>query len=168
MNTLIAYASRYGCTEKCATILSEKLTGKVDLCNLKRVKDVDLSQYDKVIIGGPVYIGKIQKKVKEFCLKNLSVLKEKKIGLFICGMESGDRAEAQLNACFPQELLFHAAAREFFGGEFKFKKMNPMERFMIRMVSRMDESRSVLDTNKDVSNISEENINRFARLMNGV
>jgi hypothetical protein len=42
MNTLIVYATKYGCTEKCAVILSEKLTGKVDLCNLKGVKDVDL------------------------------------------------------------------------------------------------------------------------------
>lgn len=28
MNTIIVYATRYGCTEKCANILSEKLKGK--------------------------------------------------------------------------------------------------------------------------------------------
>lgn len=159
MNTLIAYSTKYGCTEKCATILSEKLTGKVDLCNLKVAKVVDLSQYDKVIIGGSIYIGKIQREVSEFCLKNLNELKEKKIGLFICCMRDGDIAETELNNSFPQQLLSHAVAREYFGGEFIFKKMNPIERFIVKRVSKID---------KDMSNISEENINRFAQLMNNV
>lgn len=35
MNTLIVYATKYGCTEKCTSLLSKKLTGKVELCNLK-------------------------------------------------------------------------------------------------------------------------------------
>jgi len=59
MNILIAYATKYGCTEKCAAVLSEKLTGKVDLCNLKGGRASDLTQYEKVIIGGSIYMGKI-------------------------------------------------------------------------------------------------------------
>ncbi len=168
MNTLLAYATKYGCTEKCATILSEKLTGKVDLCNLKEVKDVDLTQYDKVIIGGSIYIGKIQKEVCEFCTKNLDVLKEKKIGLFICGMSAGDQVKTQMNNSFSQELLTNAVAKESFGGEFKFKKMKFMEKFIVKMVTKMDKSSPALDTSKDISNISEENINRFAQLMNNI
>lgn len=166
MNMLIVYATKYGCTEKCAVILSEKLTGKVDLCNLKMVKNIDLSKYDKVIIGGSIYIGKIQKEVSEFCAKNLDILKEKKIGLFICCMRNGKIAETQLNSSFPKELLSNAVARESFGGEFIFKKMNFMERFIVKMVTKRDKSFTVLDTSKDMSTISEVSINRFAQLMN--
>lgn len=166
MNTLIVYATKYGCTEKCAKILSEKLIRKVDLCNLKGGKSVELSQYDQLIIGGSIYMGKIRKEVSEFCTKNLSVLKEKKIGLFICGMQEGDQAETQLNQSFPEELLVNAVARESFGGEFRFNKMNFMERFIIKMVTKKDQSSPAVDTKKDISAISEENMNRFVELMN--
>lgn len=96
MNTLIAYATKYGCVEKCALILSEKLTGEVDLYNLKEIKNIDISRYDKVIIGGSIYIGKIQKVVREFSSTKLNQLKEKEVGLFICGMGEGETAKKEL------------------------------------------------------------------------
>lgn len=165
MKTLIAFATKYGATEKCATILSEKLTGKVDLCNLKEVKDIDLSPYDKVIIGGSIYAGRVRKEAHEFCSKNHHVLKEKKLGLFICGMLD-DQAETELNHSFSQELLTTAVAKEFFGGEFQFKKMKFMEKFIVKMVSRTDKTRPVIDISQDISTISELAINRFANAMN--
>lgn len=77
MNTLIVYASKYGCTEKCAKLLSKELYGEVDIINVKRMRDIDISKYEKIIIGGSIYIGKIQKGVTQFCSKNLHKLKEK-------------------------------------------------------------------------------------------
>lgn len=155
---MIAYSTKHGSTEKCAILLSQKLNGKVDLYNLKDKKAIDLSQYDKVIIGGSIHIGKIKKEVSEFCSKNINLLKEKKIGLFVCGMFT-ERADAELNGSFPQELLSNAAAKDFFGGEFIFKKMNPIDRLIVYKVAKV---------NKDVSNISESKIDQFANLMNSV
>jgi menaquinone-dependent protoporphyrinogen oxidase len=77
MKTLIIYATRYGSAERCAKMLSEKLIGDVDLLNLKDRQNIDLSQYEKVIIGGSIYVGKIQKEVNEFCTKHLEELKQK-------------------------------------------------------------------------------------------
>ena len=74
MNTLIVYSSKYGCTEKCAKLIKEKLNEEVDLVNLKNVKDIDIYKYNKVIIGGSIYIGKIQKSVTEFCTKYIDQL----------------------------------------------------------------------------------------------
>lgn len=157
MKTLITYATKYGCAENCAKALEEKLSGNVNLQNLKQGKAVDLLAYDQVIIGGSIYMGKIQKEVTEFCLKNLTALKEKQVGLFICCMKEGEEAASELNSAFPQELLDHAAAKEIFGGEFIFKKMKPMDRFIVKKVSKVD---------RDVSNIDRDSIERFARVMN--
>jgi menaquinone-dependent protoporphyrinogen oxidase len=157
MNTLIVYATKYGCTEKCAQILQEKLKGKVDLYNLKETKEMDLSQYSKVIVGGSIYIGKIQKHVSNFCVKNLDELKSKKLGLFICNMRDGEFAQEALNHSFPLDLLAHAAAKESFGGEYVFKKMNLLDKVIVKKVAKTD---------TDVSNILIENINHFAQLMN--
>jgi len=156
MKILILYGTKHGCTEKCAKILSEKLTEKVDLYNLKERKDIDISQYDKVIIGGSIYIGKIRKEVSDFCLQNLNVLKEKSVGLFICCMGEGEAVEKQLNEAFPKELIENAVAKESFGGEFIFKKMNFFERLIVKKVSKID---------KDVSNICDERIDDFVKAM---
>ena len=157
MNTLIVYSTKYGCTEKCASILSKKLMGKVELCNLKIGSIPNLAEYDKVIIGGSIYIGKIQKEVSEFCSRNLDVLKDKKIGLFICAMQKDDVIQTEINTAFPQELLARATAREHFGGEFIFKNMNFLDRMIVKKVSKID---------KDTSNIIEINIDKLSQLMN--
>lgn len=157
MKTLIIYGTKHGCTEKCAKLLSEKLTGKIDLQNLMKKNNLDISQYDKVIIGGSIYIGKIQKEVSTFCTENLNVLKEKKVGVFICCMGEGKVVEKQLKESFPQELIENAIAKECFGGEFIFKNMNFIERFIVKKVSKIE---------KDVSKISNDRLKKFAQLLN--
>ncbi len=171
MKTLIIYATEHGSTKKCAEILLEKLTGQVDLYNVKDKKSPELSQYDNVIIGGSIYMGRIQKELSEFTAKNLNVLKNKKVGLYICCMNKNE-AENQLNSAFPEELLKCSIVQKSFGGEFNFKKMNFFERFVIKIVSKSlskektKEASLPLNMKKDVLMLSEENINMFAQLMN--
>ncbi|MTI47074.1 flavodoxin domain-containing protein [Sporosalibacterium faouarense] len=157
MKILIAYGTKHGCTEECAKKLSEILDYEVDLINLSEHKNIDLSIYNKIIFGSSVYIGKIHKEVKEFCNKNLNILKDKKIGLFTCGMSDRDVAVTQLKDSYPKVLVDNAVAKGFFGGEFIFKKLNFMERFIVKKVSKVE---------KDTSNISEEEISRFAKEIN--
>ncbi|MNW58452.1 Protoporphyrinogen IX dehydrogenase [menaquinone] [compost metagenome] len=157
MNTLIVYATKYGCTEKCAEMLSQELDGHVDLINLKKVKDIDISKYEKVIIGGSIYIGKIQKEVTEFCSKHIEQLKNKRIALFICGMQEGDAIQSELNQNFNAELIERAEAKEWFGGEFTFKKMNFLERFIVKKVVKVT---------TDQSNILQDHIHRLAQVIN--
>ncbi|GAA0181489.1 flavodoxin domain-containing protein [Clostridium sediminicola] len=162
MKTLIVFSTKYGTTEKCAKILKEKLNGDIDLCNLKKTDEVEIFNYDKVIIGGSIYVGQIQKEVKKFCSENLNKLKKKRVGLFICCMNEKSGQE-QLNNSFPKELLISAVAKETFGGEFRFSKMNFFEKFIIKTISKKDENMPPIDTKKDISKIVEENINKFVQ-----
>jgi menaquinone-dependent protoporphyrinogen oxidase len=157
MKTLIVYSSKYGCAEKCAKLVSDKLTDKADLCNLTKTKIADISQYDRVIIGGSIYVGRIQKTVSEFCASNLNVLKNKKVGLFVCCMRDGSEAETQLNMAFPAELSNTAAAKDVLGGEIIFSRMNFMDKLIVKKVAKID---------KDWANISDEKISKFAQAMN--
>lgn len=159
MNILIVYASKYGCTEKCAELLSKELYGDVDIMNLKKVRDIDISKYEKIIVGGSIYIGKIQKEVMEFCSINLKELKKKRIGLFICGMQEGDIINNELNENFNPALIEVADAKECFGGEFTFDKMNFIEKFIVKKVSKVTSNKS---------NILEDNIHKFAQAMNSI
>jgi menaquinone-dependent protoporphyrinogen oxidase len=156
MYTLIVYRTNHGCVEKCANMLAQRLNGKVEVQNLKNAGSLNLTSYESIIIGGSIYAGRIQKEVSEFCTRNMETLKNKRLGLFICGMQNEAR-ETELNASFPKELLENSAAKEFFGGEFIFKKANFMERMIIKMIAKTD---------KDVLNLSEETIDSFANQMN--
>ncbi len=100
--------------------------------------------------------GQIQKQVKNFCVENINILKGKRVGLFICGLNE-ENVEEQLNNIFPKELTNNAIAKECFGGECILKNMNFFERFIMKKISRI---------NKDTSKISEKNINKFAQLIN--
>jgi len=155
MSTLIAFATKYGFTKTCAEILAKKLEGKVDICDL-RSNHPDLTKYDKVIIGGSIYAGKIRKPVMSFCSDNQNTLKDKKTGFFICGMAKEDDAQKQLESSFPKELLATAAAKGFFGGECNYDKMNFIEKFIMKKITGSDQSQS---------RIAEDNITRFAGLM---
>ncbi len=159
MNTLIVYASKYGCTERCAEFVSKELKDTADIINLKNTKDIDISNYDKIIIGGSIYMGRIQKEVTAFCSKNLNKLKEKPIGLFICGMQEGEAINTELNQNFPPELINIAAVKGHFGGEFIFDKMNFMEKFIVKKVSKVSSNKS---------NILKDNIHKFAQAMNAI
>ncbi len=156
MKTLIAYSTRHGCTEKFVKELENVAAGEVDIINLKKSYNIDLNKYETVIIGGSIHAGSIQKEVKRFCSDNLDVLREKKVGLFICCMEQADKAAKQLREAFPSELLNHAEAAEIFGGEFNFEKMNFIERFIVKRVAGVD---------KSVSKFNKESFANFVREM---
>ena len=151
------YATRHGCTEKCALELKNGFKKETEILNLKKVRNINLDNYDNIIIGGSIHIGKIQKKVKQFCLKNLDLLKTKRIGLFICCMAEGEEADSEFKRAFPEELIQHATATGIFGGEFNFEKMNFIERAMIKKIAKVD---------KSVFKVNKESITKFIQQIN--
>lgn len=159
MKTLIVYCTTHGCTEKTANELKQFLGGEVQLVNLKRTPNPEITNFNQVIIGGSIHAGQIQKKVKDFCNRNLEVLQNKELGLFICCMEEGENAEAQLKNAFPEMLYHRAKAKTYFGGEFNFKKMNFFEKLIVKKVAKVEESTSRFD---------HEAIRKFSNRMNKV
>ncbi|MFA7401601.1 MAG: flavodoxin [Bacteroidales bacterium] len=154
MKTAIIFSSKHGTTEKVAGILAENL-GKenISLINLKKDKNPDLNAYDSVILGTAIYAGNPIKNIKSFALKNESNLKNKKVGLFICGMDPGkEKQEEQMKASFPDSLMQQAKTKHYLGGEFIFEDMNFFERFIIKKISKAE---------KSISLIHHENIKKF-------
>jgi len=158
MKTVVLYASRHGSAGKCAAKIAGKSAGETTVLNLKNAGPIDLADYDAVIIGGSIRAGRIQKNVKRFCEKNLKALKGKRLGLFLCCMAEGAKAEEQFAQAFPGELIAAAAAKGLFGGEFDFDKMNWLEKAVIKKISGVTAS---------VSKLKDEAIDSFVRAMSG-
>lgn len=159
MKSIIIYATKYGSVEKAAQMLKGKMEGQVLLVNVIKEKVPSLDQYDNVILGGSIYIGKIQKQLTGYIKENLPLLLKKKVGLFVCaGAEETEAQSQMLTAAFPPELLNQAVAKAVVGYEFHYEKLNFFDKLIMKMVKGITES---------CSKLSEENIQNFAKAMSG-
>lgn len=156
MKTIIIYSSKYGCTEDCAKALKSKLNGDSILVNLKNARAVDFQQYDWIIIGGSIYVGKIQKEVKQFCERNLKTLLTKNIALFMC-CTTPEQVNDFFKSNFPSELLAHAMQTTNFGGELRQEKMGFLERKLTAMIAKAEPMKT---------EILHENIDLLVALIN--
>ena len=132
MRTLIAYRSKYGTTAACARTLAAKIGKGAALADLADAGDVDVREYDVVLIGGSIYAGKIQGKVVSFCEKNRDALLRRRVGLFLCCLYQGEEAQVQLQSVFPDWALAHSFARALPGGEIHYNKLSFFDRLLLR------------------------------------
>lgn len=144
MKTLILYTSKHGCTEKCAGLLAADLDGNTVLVDL-RGGTPDLSDYEGVILGAPIYAGNLPGKMKNFLTANADELKGKKLGLFICCGQVEQGAE-QLTAAFPAELMDHASVSRSFGGAISLEKQNFLVRSLLKKVMKIQASYESIDS----------------------
>ncbi len=143
MKTAIIYATKHGTTEKVACAIADKLkeTGEVELFSLKQNPCPDICEFDRIILGSSVYAGQSSKKIKTFCKENETILLQKKVGLFICGMHPNkEEQEKEMKAAYPEVLQKNAVAIEFLGGEFLFESMNFLERFIAKKIAKTTNS----------------------------
>jgi menaquinone-dependent protoporphyrinogen oxidase len=148
MRTAIVYASKHGTTEKVAQNI-QKMIGedKAQLFNLKNNRHFDLAQFDQVVVGGSIHAGTIQKRIKKFVDQHRPELLEKKLGLFICCMHEQE-AETEFNNAYPEILRSHAVSKKIMGGEFRFDKMNFIEKALVKKIAGINDSVSKIDEGK--------------------
>jgi menaquinone-dependent protoporphyrinogen oxidase len=156
VTTLIVYASNHGFVRDCVDRLAARLDGRVMSVDLKKDSDPDPGNYDNVIVGGSIHAGHIQKSVRHFLEHRAGLLKSKKLGLFLCCMEEGEKADKEFKDSYPDDLIAHASATGLFGGEFDFAKMNFLEKAMVKKAAGVTAS---------VTKIREDDIEKFAQKM---
>ncbi|GLC31603.1 flavodoxin domain-containing protein [Clostridium omnivorum] len=157
MKSIIIYSTKHGTTEKAARILSAKLPGEVVLKNIMKENVSSLEEYDNVILGGSIYIGKVQKNLTEYMQKNLKELLSKRVSLFLCAGETNEELAAkQIKGAFPEELYKAAICKDSFGFEFNFDKLNFFEKLIMKKVKGVKES---------YYELKEDSIDRFAKVI---
>lgn len=137
MKTLIVYATKYGCTKKCAEILKTFLDDDTRIAQAKN-DTINLNEYDNIVIGGPVYMGKMQNVITAFCKRYKSELLTKRLALFACCYTPCEDTE-YLNRLFPRELLGHSLCTTTVGGIMNYEKMNYFYRKMFQTLKKTDD-----------------------------
>ena len=136
MRTLIAYATRYGTTEKYARLLAGRLPGEVTLADLRRTGRLSPAGFDMVLLGSPIYAGSVPSGVRRFCERHRSQLTRTRVGLFICCLYEGQKAQDQLDSAFPDWLALHAFGRWALGGEVRLAGLRLLDRLLVKAVVR--------------------------------
>ncbi len=136
MKTLVAYRTRYGCTRRYAALLAEKLPGEVVLADLRRAGRLSPAGFDLVLLGSPIYAGAVPSGVTRWCQRHRAELLRVRVGLFICCLYEGQRAQAQLDSAFPDWLSLHAFGRWALGGEIRLQALGLFDRLLVRALGR--------------------------------
>jgi len=162
MKTLIVYGSKYGFAKDCAEKLAQQLNGDVTCVNAADGTVPPIREFDNVIVGGSIYMGQIQKEVKEYCNAHTEELCGKRIGLFLCcGLP--ENLEQEIKGSFPEKLLEKAIAVENFGGELRMEKMKLMHKMITKMMMKVAEKEG-----KEPPKALPENISKLAAVMNDI
>ena len=131
MKLLIVYSTKNGTTESCVKHLTSVLKGlDVTTVCLERDTAPDLTEYDMVLLGGPVYFGKFRPALREFLKKNEDTLCQQKLGLFLCCGLAHDM-EYYMEKLFSQRLRDAAFQTLYFGGLLKIEGCGWMDRILL-------------------------------------
>ncbi len=160
LKTLIVYATTYGYTVDCVQSLCEQIKGEKSAINISKNNNISIDGFDTIVIGGSIYMGQIQKQVKNFCNENLEVLKQKNIALFLC-CGFVHNFELNLKNSYPSELLNIAFSKECFGGELRLERM----KFAHKMITNLMKKATQDDGNTNAVSLPE-NITLLAHKIN--
>ena len=132
MKIAIVYGTKYNTVKSCVEKLKAGLKDhSVTNFSLKEGMDIPLQEFDAVILGGSIYIGKTQKDLVEFCKSREALLLQKKVGIFLCSAFSAPE-EFMLN--FPESLLKHSVAIQNFGYLMHHSDYTLFEKMMVKMI----------------------------------
>lgn len=133
MRTLIIYGSKYGYTSECAELIADLLNDEevIIVTHLDHHTYPTLSDYERIIIGGGIYMGRLHRKVRKFIENNRALLLTREIGLFLSCLSQGIEAEKLMKKVFPADILEHAKAVALVGGCVELEKLNPLYRKLL-------------------------------------
>jgi menaquinone-dependent protoporphyrinogen oxidase len=136
LKTLVVYGTRYGATtgtsEEIAKMLREN-GFDVTVINAKKEKIKDISEYELIIVGSGMRMGKWTHEADNFLKKFQKELKQKKLAIFVSTMKTVSEREGKTDDVAKMrktaleekvtEYNLHPIALGFFGGVLDYNKM---------------------------------------------
>jgi menaquinone-dependent protoporphyrinogen oxidase len=136
---LIVYGTRYGATAATSQVIAETLRQEgfeVEVVDAKKDKVQSVDEYDLVIVGSGIQMGKWTSEPESFLKKYQEELSRKKVAIFVsCGsanpMSEGEQKKKEMDEGKRKYLEDKAAeynlkpvALGFFGGCYDFNRMS--------------------------------------------
>lgn len=171
METIIIYLTKYKSTEYCAKKLAESLEGRVTLKDIRNFGDtINLESFDNVIVGVPIYMGMVDKKIKKFLSESKRNLRVKNRGLYICGITNEEKVEQIVNKEFDPWYISGLKMYSYFGGILDYKKMSIFDKIITKVVaaisSKDKDNKTKINLKTEYNTIDLKKIEEFAEKFN--
>jgi menaquinone-dependent protoporphyrinogen oxidase len=163
---LIAYGTTEGHTARIAEYIADMIRGQgheAAAVNLKRSPDPQLDNYDAVIVGGSIHMGKHDAHVRDFVRRNRVALERLPSAFFSVSLAAhGDMENARAYVKnFEQETGWHPARVGFFGGALLYRQYGFLKRLMMKKIVRDKPGNLSLDTSRDHEYTEWDEVKRF-------
>ena len=156
MKGLIIYRGKYGATKQYAEWLSEDTAFpcvSAEKLDISKIKD-----FDTIIIGTSVYIGKLQ--IAKWLRQNWYLIKDKKIFLFLVAGTPPDQTEklnGYIRAGVPKEIA-NKVVVSFLPGKLIIEELGRWDRFLLKMGSKIEAKDGAPKILVNYNNVKRENL----------
>ncbi|MCL1058495.1 menaquinone-dependent protoporphyrinogen IX dehydrogenase [Shewanella gelidimarina] len=152
-NILIVYSSVHGQTRKICAYLEQKLIALGHQVNAVSISDnIDLAEFDKVIIGASIRHGKHNPTVYDFIEANQSALEQIPSSFFSVNLVArkplkNTAATNPYMQAFMEKSPWSPTLTEVFGGNLNYPSYGIVDRSIIRFIMWMTKGPTAADTN---------------------
>lgn len=158
MKTLVLYATKHGSTAEAA----RRIAAGFRNCDVKDIASdaFQLADYDRILIGSNIRMGMFDRRIRKLLLKDIAVLREKVLGIFVCCCFT-ENAQTYFQNNVPPQLLENVRATAALGGELDRKKLHGTDKLVANMVLKADHARGILHS----FSLKDESITAFVKQM---
>ncbi|MCU7800272.1 MAG: menaquinone-dependent protoporphyrinogen IX dehydrogenase [gamma proteobacterium symbiont of Lucinoma myriamae] len=168
---IIIYSTTDGHTREICSrllIIIEKNNNVVTLIPIENVNKLDLTVFDKIVIGASIRYGKHNAKVYEFINKNRQILDAKPNAFFSVNVvaRKPDKNRPETNPYlqkFLMQILWKPKELAVFAGKIDYQKYKIWDRLMIRMIMWITKGPTDPKTNIEFTNWNQ--VNAFGQLI---
>lgn len=168
MKVLILYSSLDGQTHTIASYIAKQLSiaGTCEIQDLSQVGQIDLSQYQQVMIGASVRYGRFSPVLSQFVAEHLEQLNQMSSAFFAVNLTARkpEKRSPQTNAYVRKFLLstpWQPALCAVFAGALRYPRYRWIDRVMIQLIMRMTGGET--DTSKEVEYTDWQQVDRFTQ-----
>jgi len=167
MKALILYSTRDGQTREIAARIAQTLVPQqlCDVQDLAETRQIDWSQYDRVLIGASIRYGHFDAALMKFIARHLQALQQRASGFFSVNLTArkADKRTPQTNAYtrkFLEQSPWQPDCCAVFAGALRYPRYRWFDRVMIQLIMRMTGGET--DTSKEVEYTDWSAVSAFA------
>ena len=132
MKIAIVYTTTGGTTRECASLLQKELERhEVTVADMN--ENIDIADFDVVVVGFPVRMGKAAKRARRFFKENRDALKDKTVGYFMC-CGFVDCFDEYREKTIPKDLGDAAFEIACFGGSLEPSRFRGFDKIVVKAV----------------------------------
>lgn len=166
---LIVYESKYGQTQKIAKHICDRMSQQghtVEMMNMNHLVPVDLTSYDGVIVGAPIYMRSYPKRMQKWIRQHAGNLNKKPAAFFSVCMqillkdERSQRDLLTISEYFFKKTGWVPKRRKVFAGAVRFSRYNIFVKYI--MSSFAKRAGHKLEMNQDYEFTNWHDVSRFS------